>query len=105
MVAALVAALFVLPVRAWLGQRRALAETEEQLDLLWRENKRLEVVYDELQTDAVVEQQAREQFGLIKPGELPLSVLPAPPAVALPAGWPYDQIQRILFMRTAAPGG
>lgn len=104
-VAALVAALFVLPVRAWLGQRRALAETEEQLDLLWRENKRLEVVYDELQTDAVVEQQAREQFGLIKPGELPLSVLPAPPAVALPAGWPYDQIQRILFMRTAAPGG
>ena len=71
MVAALVAALFVLPVQAWLGQRRALAESNEQLDMLWTENKRLDDLYDQLQTDAVVEQQAREQFGLIKPGRAP----------------------------------
>ena len=101
-VAALVAALFVLPVQAWLGQRRALAESNEQLDTLWTENKRLDHLYDQLQTDAVVEQQAREQFGLIKPGELPLSVLPAPPATALPTGWPFDQLQAILWIRTAA---
>ena len=49
-----------------------------------------------------MEQQAREQFGLIKPGELPLSVLPAPPATALPTGWPFDQLQAILWIRTAA---
>ncbi len=101
-VAALVAALFVLPVQAWLGQRRALAESNQQLDTLWTENKRLDHLYDQLQTDAVVEQQAREQFGLIKPGELPLSVLPAPPATALPTGWPFDQLQAILWIRTAA---
>ena len=101
-VGALVAALFVLPVRAWLGQRRALAEAEEQLDVIWEENKRLEGVYDELQTDEVIEQQAREQFGLIKPGEQALSVLPAPPATALPTGWPYDQVQAILWIRIAA---
>jgi cell division protein FtsB len=101
-VGALVAALFVLPVRAWLGQRRALAEAEEQLDVIWRENKRLEGVYDELQTDEVIEQQAREQFGLIKPGELALSVLPAPAATGLPTGWPYDQVQAILWIRIAA---
>ena len=101
-VGALVAALFVLPVRAWLGQRRALAEAEEQLDVIWRENKRLEGVYDELQTDEVIEQQAREQFGLIKPGEQALSVLPAPAATALPTGWPYDQVQAILWIRIAA---
>jgi cell division protein FtsB len=101
-VGALVAALFVLPVRAWLGQRRALAETEEQLDVIWRENKRLEGVYDELQTDEVIEQQAREQFGLVKPGEQALSVLPAPAATALPTGWPYDQVQAILWIRIAA---
>jgi cell division protein FtsB len=101
-VAALVAALFVLPVQAWLGQRRALAESNQQLDVIWAENKRLDGLYDQLQTDAVVEQQAREQFGLIKPGELPLSVLPAPPATALPAGWPFDQLQAILWVRTAA---
>jgi len=101
-VAALVAALFVLPVQAWLGQRRALAESDKQLDVIWAENKRLDTLYDQLQTDAVVEQQAREQFGLIKPGELPLSVLPAPPATAMPAGWPFDQLQAILFIRTAA---
>jgi hypothetical protein len=102
-VGALVAALFVLPVKAWLGQRAALADSEKQLDTIWSENKRLEVVYDELQTDAVVEEQAREQFGLIKPGELALSVLPAPPATALPTGWPYDQVQRILLVRSGAP--
>jgi cell division protein FtsB len=101
-VAALVAALFVLPVKAWLGQRRALAEAEEQLDVIWRENKRLEGVYDELQTDEVIEQQAREQFGLIKPGEKALSVLPAPAATGLPTGWPYDQVQAILWIRIAA---
>ena len=101
-VAALVAALFVLPVQAWLGQRRALAESNKQLDVIWAENKRLDGLYDQLQTDAVVEQQAREQFGLIKPGELPLSVLPAPPATALPAGWPFDQLQAILWVRAAA---
>jgi cell division protein FtsB len=101
-VGALVAALFVLPVRAWLGQRRALAEAEEQLDVIWKENKRLEDVYDELQTDEVIEQQAREQFGLIKPGEQALSVLPAPAATALPSGWPYDQVQAILWIRIAA---
>jgi hypothetical protein len=70
--------------------------------VIWAENKRLEKVYDELQTDAVVEQQARSQFGLIKPGEIPLSVLPAPPATALPKGWPYDQVQRILDVRSRA---
>ena len=102
-VGALVAALFVLPVKAWLGQRAALADSEKQLDTIWAENKRLEGVYDELQTDAVVEEQAREQFGLIKPGELALSVLPAPPATALPAGWPYDQVQRILLIRSGSP--
>src|SRR5262245_59638972 len=101
-VGALVAALFVLPVKAWLGQRRALAEAEEQLDVIWKENKRLEVVYDELQTDEVIEQQAREQFGLIKPGEQALSVLPAPAATGLPTGWPYDQVQAILWIRIAA---
>jgi cell division protein FtsB len=101
-VAALVAALFVLPVQAWLGQRRALSESNQQLDTLWTENKRLDHLYDQLQTDAVVEQQAREQFGLIKPGELPLSVLPAPPATALPTGWPFDQLQAILWIRAAA---
>jgi hypothetical protein len=89
-------------VKAWLGQRRALAEAEEQLDVIWRENKRLEGVYDELQTDEVIEQQAREQFGLIKPGEKALSVLPAPAATGLPTGWPYDQVQAILWIRIAA---
>ena len=87
-VAALVAALFVLPVQAWLGQRRALAESNKQLDTLWTENKRLDHLYDQLQTDAVVEQQAREQFGLIKPGELPLSVLPARPPRRSPRAGP-----------------
>jgi cell division protein FtsB len=101
-VGALVAALFVLPVQAWLGQRRALAESNKQLDVIWAENKRLDALYDQLQTDAVVEQQAREQFGLIKPGELPLSVLPAPPATAMPTGWPFDQLQAMLWIRTAA---
>jgi len=98
-VCALIAALFVLPMKAWWGQRQALADSRKQLDVIWAENKRLEKVYDELQSDAVVEQQARAQFGLIKRGETPYSILPAPPATALPTGWPFDQVQRILAVR------
>jgi cell division protein FtsB len=101
-VGALIAALFVLPVKAWLGQRQALAESSKQLDVIWAENKRLDRLYDQLQSDAVVEQQARQQFGLVKEGELPLSILPAPPATALPTGWPYDQVQRILVVRAGS---
>ena len=104
-VGALIAALLVLPLKAWLGQRQALADSQKQLDVIWAENKRLEKIYDELQTDAVVEQQARAQFGLIKRGEIPLSILPAPAATALPTGWPYDQVQRILAVRSAGATG
>ena len=80
--------------------------------MIWTENKRLEGVYDELQTDDVIEQQAREQFGLIKPGEQPLSVLPAPAATALPtglalrpgAGHPLDPDRRRRRRRLTARG-
>jgi cell division protein FtsB len=104
-VGALIAALFVLPVKAWLGQRQALAESRKQLNVIWAENKRLDRLYDQLQSEAVVEQQARQQFGLVKEGELPLSILPAPPATALPAGWPYAQVQRILVVRAGGATG
>jgi hypothetical protein len=100
-VAALVGALFVLPVRAWMNQREAIAEAEAQKDALWTQIRELDERYVALESDGEVERIAREQYGLVFPGEQPLSVLPTPTIEQLPAAWPYTVVEEILAVRTA----
>jgi cell division protein FtsB len=68
----------VFPVRTYLDQRAATDRSREQIEMLSRANDRLEDRADDLRTDDEIERLAREQYGLVKPGEESYGVLPPP---------------------------
>jgi cell division protein DivIC len=67
--AIVVAATGVFPFRQILAQRESVDVAETKLDALRQENMRLEQQIQALQTPQEVERMAREQFGLVRPGE------------------------------------
>lgn len=81
--------LFVLPSRTYLAQHQSLVAAQTRLKLFQRENAKLSAEANQLQTDSDVERIAREQYGLVKPGEKAFVIVPAAPSVeagAAPAG-------------------
>jgi cell division protein FtsB len=68
----------VFPVRTALDQRAAIDRSHEQIEMLRRANDRLEDRAESLRTDEEIERLAREQYGLVKPGEESYGVLPPP---------------------------
>ncbi len=80
----------VLPSRS-LWDKYAQAETAEaRLAELDDENATLQARVDALGTDAEVERIAREEYGLVRPGEEAYRVLPPPEdPVATPGVWPF----------------
>lgn len=101
-VAALMGALFVLPVKSWYRQRDDLAERQRRLAVLRLANDDLfaEVAY--LQTPDGIMEAAREEVGYGNPGEKRVTVLPSPQAaLTLPARWPYDGVSQIIAVRAA----
>ena len=67
--------LFLLPGRTWLAQGRANAAAERQDAALTKENAALAKRIAQLQNSAYIEQLAREQFGLVLPGERAYGIL------------------------------
>ena len=65
-----VAALGVFPFRQVLAREQAVELSRAKLDALVAENQRLEYQIAALQTDEEVERLAREQFGMVMPGEI-----------------------------------
>jgi cell division protein FtsB len=99
----LVAAVFLfgLPGRTYLSQQRSLAASEVRLQVLSAENAKLDQRRQQLQTDAEIERLAREQYGLVKPGEEAYAILPPnppaspnPPAVKKKAKPPWWEVWR-----------
>jgi hypothetical protein len=78
---------FFLPARALVQQRADLRATETRLRVLSAEDQRLTVQIAQLHTDAEIERLARQQYGLVFPGEEAYAILPSPqpPAPAAPA--------------------
>ena len=68
---------FVYPTRTFLDQRSETQKARTQLDILHTENKRLASEAKRLQGSAEIERRAR-QYGLVKPGEHPFVIIPAP---------------------------
>ena len=69
----------VLPTRTLLQQRRDTKAATAELRQLRERNERLEERARRLRDPREIEQLAREQYGLVRPGEEPYVVLPAPP--------------------------
>jgi cell division protein FtsB len=95
--------LLVLPTRAWLSQRSAIASAERTLAVIQAENAKLSARVSALQTPEEIERVAREQYNLAHPGEQVFSVLPAPTLTNLPSGWPYALVNEIVAVRTTPP--
>lgn len=79
---------FVNPTRQLLDQRGAIAAAEDRVSVLDEKSRELEQRAAQLRTDAEIERLAREQYGLVKPGEEAYAILPsraAPPPPAPPA--------------------
>lgn len=77
----LVAAAFVAfvalgPVRTWVHQRQRIAVAEQRLRELEQQADRLEQRRRALESDAKVEEIARSEFGMTRPGEQPYAVVP-----------------------------
>ncbi len=101
--AAFVAALFVLPVQAWLGQRDDIAVKQRELQVLTQANTELNQEVRRLTTPEGVREAAREEIGYVEAGEIRLTVLPAPAApIVLPAEWPYTAVAQIISVRAGA---
>ena len=105
-VASLLGALFVLPVQAWLRQEDDLASKRAQLEILAEANAQLQTDVERLRTEEGAKEAARDELGLVAPGEIRISMLDVAEApVQLPPGWPYDAVTQIVAIRTkqAAP--
>jgi len=100
--AALIASLFVLPVKSWRQQRNDLAKKQNELAVLNNANAQLAADVNRLQTPDGIKEAARQEVGYIGLGEERISVLSTPNApLTLPTGWPYDAIAQIITVRAA----
>jgi cell division protein FtsB len=69
LVVVVVSAAGIFPFRQLIAERRSVAQAQETLLALRAENERLAGEVAILETDDEVERLAREQFGLVRPGE------------------------------------
>lgn len=102
--AALIASLFVLPVKSWRQQRHDLTKKQNELAVLGNANAQLAADVNRLQTPDGVKEAARQEVGYVGIGEQRISVLSTPDApLTLPTGWPYDAIAQIIAVRSTPP--
>ena len=81
---ALVAILFVFvfPTRSYLAQRRQVQDEQHKVDVLREQNDKLQAEAIRLQSRAVQEQMAREDFHRVYPGEQVYDIVPGVTAAA-----------------------
>lgn len=73
----------IFPFRQILAQNRQVENTQAKLDALRAENAALEAQIAALNTDVELERLAREQLGMVNPGETGVTV-ESPPGTELP---------------------
>jgi cell division protein FtsB len=73
---------FVFPTRSYLAQRRQVQQEQHKVDVLREQNDKLQSEAIRLQSRAVQEQMAREDFHRVYPGEQVYDIVPGvtPPA-------------------------
>ena len=76
LVIGLFGALAIEPTRQLIDQRERISGMSSDLNRLERSNSRLEARIDRLKDPDYLEQRAREQVGLIRPGETTYVVMP-----------------------------
>ncbi len=102
---ALLATLFVLPLRDYFHQNEAMAQKKTQFEALADANEQLQIDINRLNTTDGVVAAARSELGYVFPGEqrIQLLAMPALPTT-LPTTWPYTLVTDILRVRAANIG-
>ena len=77
MVLAAASYLFAYPTRTYLEQRQQIALEERTISVLRTEDAKLASESEALQTNATIEQIARQEYGLVMPGQQAFMVLPS----------------------------
>lgn len=105
----------IFPFRQLFAQQRQVESTQVKLEALVAENARLEDEAALLQTPAEVERIAREELGLVRPGEVGYHVQPQPAPASSPEEVPsvvpvdertmVEKIWDFLTGRDLAPDG
>jgi cell division protein FtsB len=67
---------FVYPTRTYLAQREQIQHAQARLEVLRQQTAALERDTARLRGDAEVERIAREEYGLVRPGETPYVIVP-----------------------------
>jgi cell division protein FtsB len=94
-VVVIAAASGIFPFRQLIAQNRSVDLTQQKLDALEAENARLEQQVAALQSPGEVERLAREQFGLVRPGEIAyVAVVPEGDAAVVDAPSPPTQFEK-----------
>ena len=76
----------LVPFKQILNQREAVSDAEDRLTTLVSANDHLESEIVALKTPVEIERRAREDFGLVRPGEIAYIVVPVEPETeAMPA--------------------
>ncbi|MBK5221947.1 MAG: septum formation initiator family protein [Acidimicrobiia bacterium] len=82
--------LSVFPTRTWLDQRGAISDSRAELAELDAELGALDERVGALDSPEEIERLAREDYGMVKPGEEAYGILPLPAApIEIPPGWPF----------------
>ena len=76
--------LFLWPARTWLEQSRAMSTAQRRESVLARENSVLANRVAQLGSTAYIEQVARQQYGLVMPGEKAYGILPPAATTTVP---------------------
>jgi cell division protein FtsB len=84
----------VFPVRTYLDQRAATRRAHEQIEVISEQNDRLEERVEALGSGEEIERIAREEYGMVRPGEESYGILPPP-----------DPSQTTTTTTTTAPTG
>jgi cell division protein DivIC len=93
-VLALVALLVVGPVQTYREQQADTTVAEADLAELEDEIADLQQRAADLDDDATIEEIAREEYTLVRPGEQAFALLPeGPPVVPVPEAWPFRSLR------------
>lgn len=94
----------MLPTGLWFNQRHDVEQANAQLQDLRHSNAALERKVAKLGSKSAIEQQARVDFGYVKPGEESYTLTaPPPPVVNLPDVWPFNRLQGPLSEVSRSP--
>jgi cell division protein FtsB len=87
----------VFPTRSYLSQRQAIASASADLAKVSQTNDTMQAEVDRLQTSQEIERQAREQYGMVNPGDEAYHILPRPQdPLKVPDVWPFSRLQQRL---------